>query len=1590
MSEKYRICYEAVTTILSTCIPRSGHLPFLPLRRIPLFLFLLGLTFFIWEPALAWEPVEFNGGQFPVSGQAAGTWQHFRVIVPAGALGWDLRIEDVTSGRPIMVVRRDQEATSFTTTQGIPPGYGSTQVYTYNSNSWPSGWTWAPGLDWTDREFSAGGVSQYGQVLAMGMGSPLEPGTYYVGVSNHSSDTSAMSYRFVSRGIGLETETDPVGNPWAIPIGNLAFNAATPTDVGILQPRDVAYYRVVVPAGMASWSLKLGATSGEGLVAIRKDSVPNIRADKTVSSDATYYFQGTKRSKTGGEVFYKYPPEGASSIPFGVYYVAVVSEGTSPPDADHVGSGASDFTIQSTGPVPVTDLTASTLPLNITGQNIPYGEQRVYRFRVLSGPAAVEVRLRNRTGNPRMWIHGAAVGQSRIPGTSGLRYRADEGGHTALVTDPDVITVPLPAGDYSVVVAAADWGLHDLDAAFDMEITASQAELIQFNMPGAENVQVTNQEARSWKYFRVVVPDDGTLTGWDVRIESVTSGRPRMVVSRESPVASYSVGSQIGCYSSSWPQGAYWPAGFDWTGRRYSATGEYEYGHILTFGMGSPLEPGTYYIGVTSDGTNTTPMSYQIRSRGVGTGGDWAIQVQDLDYVDGGHQGVLASPREAAYYRVVVPPGSESWALNLALASGAEAMMAIRHGHLPNIAAGANYLSDDYNANANICGAKRQKDGNEYFYKYLSYGTVEITPGEYYIAVVSEGNNPGYGSVGSGPISYSLNSDGMMPVSDMSSVPLDEAVPIEWPNEILPYGAQKVYRFQVPEGFMSMEVRLEQRAGNPEMALRSDTIGAGRIPRPYSLTYRANEGGDSYESWDAQVISIQNPVGEYTLTIGADNDIYGYGVTASYNVVVEVHGERLLDFNGGSVRVDGQMANSWRYYRVVVPASAIGWDLRLRNVSGDARMVVGRGVRPTSFSGPPVYMRNYWPDAGVWVVQDDYTGRFYSSSGQIDLGRVLVAGMGSPLSASDENNVDTHYYVGVSNEPSNASNISYTLESRGIGVGDDPDGSPWLLQVAELDFANGEVSSSTALAPREADYYRVNVPTGTASWSLALEPLDGEAMVAIRHGSVPNVAAESWAVSDGSQYQGTKRQKAGREFFYKYQAPGSADIRPGYYYIAVVGEGLSPQSSQHIGTGSVNYTLSSRGTVSIEDMTSAPLQANTPLEWPNQTLPDGDQRVYRFRVPSGFSSLEVRLRNAVGNPKFSIYQGAEGDGRIPTGPPASFYRADEGGEYYTSYGSAVVTLPEPSGDYTVVVSSDRNGNDSSTTAYSLEASVRYADFLDFNLGQTADILNQEAGSWRFFLVVVPSGPLGWELRMNVTSGTPRMVVSRDRPVPAFNTNYWGASGDRFYLYQSNWWPSGWSWAPELDWTGREYSATGRSEKGQVLGMGMGSPLLPGVYYVGISNDPSDASAMSYSLQSRGIGEGVPWSIQVEELAFSGGTSNLLTLGPRETAYYRVAVPQNASSWGMELQTSGSEGLMTVRKGTLGNIAADALLSSGDERYDEAVALIAQTRMASISMIQRRLRIGYNRAARIIERMEKEGIVGPSDGVKPREVLIKRL
>jgi DNA segregation ATPase FtsK/SpoIIIE, S-DNA-T family len=80
-----------------------------------------------------------------------------------------------------------------------------------------------------------------------------------------------------------------------------------------------------------------------------------------------------------------------------------------------------------------------------------------------------------------------------------------------------------------------------------------------------------------------------------------------------------------------------------------------------------------------------------------------------------------------------------------------------------------------------------------------------------------------------------------------------------------------------------------------------------------------------------------------------------------------------------------------------------------------------------------------------------------------------------------------------------------------------------------------------------------------------------------------------------------------------------------------------------------------------------------------------------------------------------------------------------------------------------------------------------------------------------------------------------------------------------------------------------------------------------------------------------------------------------------------------------LQTKVDEGTKTFD--LEGDEGEDAL-------YEEARALVIQAGKASSSYLQRRLRIGYARAARLLDLLESNGVVGPGEGAKPREVLMK--
>ncbi len=126
-----------------------------------------------------------------------------------------------------------------------------------------------------------------------------------------------------------------------------------------------------------------------------------------------------------------------------------------------------------------------------------------------------------------------------------------------------------------------------------------------------------------------------------------------------------------------------------------------------------------------------------------------------------------------------------------------------------------------------------------------------------------------------------------------------------------------------------------------------------------------------------------------------------------------------------------------------------------------------------------------------------------------------------------------------------------------------------------------------------------------------------------------------------------------------------------------------------------------------------------------------------------------------------------------------------------------------------------------------------------------------------------------------------------------------------------------------------------------------------------------------------------------------GAGDMLFLAPGTSAIKRIH-----GAYISEKETADivdfwkNQGESSYDEGVMQEIEKDPEEAGGggaedfDDRYDEAVAIVTEAGQASISMVQRRLRVGYNRAARMIETMEREGVVGPADGAKPREVIVR--
>jgi S-DNA-T family DNA segregation ATPase FtsK/SpoIIIE len=97
-------------------------------------------------------------------------------------------------------------------------------------------------------------------------------------------------------------------------------------------------------------------------------------------------------------------------------------------------------------------------------------------------------------------------------------------------------------------------------------------------------------------------------------------------------------------------------------------------------------------------------------------------------------------------------------------------------------------------------------------------------------------------------------------------------------------------------------------------------------------------------------------------------------------------------------------------------------------------------------------------------------------------------------------------------------------------------------------------------------------------------------------------------------------------------------------------------------------------------------------------------------------------------------------------------------------------------------------------------------------------------------------------------------------------------------------------------------------------------------------------------------------------------------------------------WKSQALAQYQEKFLEAPKGENGKAEAGSAGSAengedeNDELFEDAVRLVLEFGKASTSLLQRRLRIGYGRAAHLIDLMERDGIVGAADGPKPREVL----
>ena len=831
----------------------------------------------------------------------------------------------------------------------------------------------------------------------------------------------------------------------------------------------------------------------------------------------------------------------------------------------------------------------------------------------------------------------------------------------------------------------------------------------------------------------------------------------------------------------------------------------------------------------------------------------------------------------------------------------------------------------DLSTNVDLA-VRRDNAGSEWFNDAFSeaVGTVgdsvtivppSLTNGTYYITLYHDGSVTSATGTLVNRVPFSDVPDDVLflgtSLNDESTTSADNANPNKVGWRYFRVGVTDAEGIQAQLGKAGWELAVAGAPADTEIALRRNFLpGKWTYRNGFAQVFSAGSLSTYYQDFNSASGLLQRPGHQadiWYVGIYSDDDVLG-----NFSLVRSEISGTPTGFTHSTTAVTDQAVGIWKYFKFEVPEGEdlLGWDLRITDVTGGT-------IQTASV------LRETPPGDGItadFTLGQPWT-RPYDSNGVYSKDKFLIKsnnGRGPTTQEGAQSyNLPGWLYAGTYYLGVKVSDVatSYTVTSRGIGT----EASSYPIKVTgDLAIADG-TATITDLAPREIALYRVTVPEGLTSWEVKLSPTGtGEASLLISNsGRIPNNSEPN---PIGSPWWG-QGEKPGNDFVYA--APSSTTdntpLKPGTYYVMVMGEGNSPAETNRIGTGDINAVLSSQGNMAAQNLgTAAGTETVTAVSLESEEI-----NLYQFTVAPGTLSVEVHLTERTGNPRLSVVAGnipgnwgySNGLGSFQGVSPNYLFR-DLYGINYNHHGSIssalldneLVTLasPEP-GTYTIAVRAVQAqvpgtyGTEyADATANLRVVAVAPVDAAFSN--STTAVTEQGVGTWRYFKFEVPEGEdlLGWDLRItDVTGGTIQTASVLRDALPGD-----GITAD-FIL--------------GTPWT-RHFDADGVYSKGKYLtksSNGRGPTALEstqsynlpgwlyaGTYYLGVK--VSDA-ATSYTVTSRGIGtETSNYPIKVAgDLAVADGTATITDLAPRDIALYRVTVPEGLTSWEIKVAPAGT-------------------------------------------------------------------------------------